>query len=328
MNDIWSHEPLPTDPSAPSGGLDRAQAVVALGGGHGLHASLRALRHLVDDVVVDDLTAVVTVADNGGSSGRLRGEFGVLPPGDLRMALAALCGEDEWGRTWEGVLQHRFAGEGEMNGHVVGNLLIVALWEQLGDHVGALDIVGRLLGAKGRVLPMALCPMDIHAEVRGLHPDDPEALEVVRGQVEVATTEGVIASVALDPPAPPTSPEALDAVAGADWIFLGPGSWFSSVIPHLLVPDLRDALTSTDAKVVVVLNLAEQPGETGGFSPADHLSVLLEHAPDLRLHSVLADAGTLRRAGAEAAWHLEEVTSAVGARLVLADAYEKVMAGA
>ena len=345
MNDIWSHEPLPTDPSAPSGGLDRAQAVVALGDGHGLHASLRALRHLVDDVVVDDLTAVVTVADNGGSSGRLRGEFGVLPPGDLRMALAALCGEDEWGRTWEGVLQHRFAGEGEMNGHVVGNLLIVALWEQLGDHVGALDIVGRLLGAKGRVLPMALCPMDIHAEVRGLHPDDPEALEVVRGQVEVATTEGVIASVALDPPAPPTSPEALDAVAGADWIFLGPGSWFSSVIPHLLVPDLRDALTSTDAKVVVVLNLAEQPGETGGFSPADHLSVLLEHAPDLRLHSVLADAGTLRRAGAEAAWHLEEVTSAVGARLVLADvaasdgsprhdprlladAYEKVMAGA
>ena len=302
-----------------SGPLDRAQAVVALGGGHGLHASLRALRHLVDDVVVDDLTAVVTVADNGGSSGRLRGEFGVLPPGDLRMALAALCGQDEWGRTWEGVLQHRFAGHGEMNGHVVGNLLIVALWEQLGDHVAALDLVGRLLGAKGRVLPMALCPMDIHAEVRGLDPTDPDALSLVRGQVEVATTEGVITSVALVPPSPPTSPEALAALEQADWVFLGPGSWFSSVIPHLLVPDLRGALTSTDAKVVVVLNLEEQPGETGGFSPADHLAVLLEHAPDLAVHTVLADRRTTMAGGSDAAWQLEEVVAAAGARLVLAD---------
>ena len=325
--------------------LDRAQAVVALGGGHGLHASLRALRHLVDDVVVDDLTAVVTVADNGGSSGRLRGEFGVLPPGDLRMALAALCGQDAWGSTWERVVQHRFAGEGEMRGHVVGNLLIVALWEQLGDHVAALDLVGQLLGARGRVLPMALCPMDIHAEVRGLDPDDPDALEVVRGQVEVATTEGVITSVALDPPSPPTSPEALAALEQADWVFLGPGSWFSSVIPHLLVPDLRKALTTTDAKVVVVLNLEEQPGETGGFGPADHLSVLLEHAPDLAVHTVLADRRTIAAGGSESAWQLEEVVTAAGARLVLADvassdgsprhdprrladAYEQVMGGA
>ena len=136
------------------------------------------------------LTAIVTVADNGGSSGRLRGEFGVLPPGDLRMALAALCGDDEWGRTWARVVQHRFAGEGEMRGHVVGNLLIVGLWELLGDHVQALDWVGRLLGATGRVLPMALTPLDIAAEVRGLVPGDPPALTTVRGQVEVATTGG------------------------------------------------------------------------------------------------------------------------------------------
>ena len=169
---------------------DRAVAVVAFGGGHGLHASLSALRLLVDELVVDDLTAVVTVADNGGSSGRLRGEFGVLPPGDLRMALAALCGRNEWGVTWSRVLQHRFAGEGEMRDHVVGNLLIVGLWELLGDHVDALDYVGRLLGATGRVLPMALVPMDITAEVRGLVPGDPDALTSVRGQVEVATTDG------------------------------------------------------------------------------------------------------------------------------------------
>jgi uncharacterized cofD-like protein len=286
----------------------------------------------------------VTVADNGGSSGRLRGEFNVLPPGDLRMALAALCGGDSWGETWEGVLQHRFAGEGEMNGHVVGNLLIVALWEQLGDHVAALDLVGRLLGAKGRVLPMALTPMDITAEVRGLDPADPDVLSTVRGQVEVATTDGVIAGVALEPADPPTSPEALEAIAAADWVVLGPGSWFSSVIPHLLVPALREALSTTAARLVVVLNLEEQPGETGGFGPADHLAVLLEHAPDLHVHTVLVDRGALAASGEESARHLGEVVEAVGARLVvddvaaadgsprhdpslLAAAYERLMTG-
>ena len=145
--------------------MTRPVSVVALGGGHGLHASLSALRR-----VVDRLTAVVTVADDGGSSGRLRQEFGVLPPGDLRMALAALCGDDEWGQTWAQVLQHRFAGDGDMRGHVTGNLLIVSLWEQLGDHVQALDWVGRLLGASGRVLPMALTPLVMTAQIRGVDP--------------------------------------------------------------------------------------------------------------------------------------------------------------
>ncbi|GAB3867887.1 uridine diphosphate-N-acetylglucosamine-binding protein YvcK [Nocardioides maradonensis] len=297
---------------------DRAQAVVALGGGHGLHASLSALRHLVDDLTIDELTAVVTVADNGGSSGRLRGQFDVLPPGDLRMALAALCGDDEWGATWARLLQHRFAGDGDMRDHVVGNLLIVGLWELLGDHVDALDWVGRLLGAKGRVLPMALTPMDITAEVRGLVPDDPDALVAVRGQVEVATTDGVIDSVALVPKDPEVSPAVITAIEEADWAVLGPGSWFSSVIPHLLVPQLRDALVRTTARLVVVLNLAEQPGETGGFGPADHLGVLLEHAPDLTIDTVIAD-----RAGVtsdpEQQAELEQMVQALGARLVLDD---------
>ena len=291
---------------------ERAQAVVALGGGHGLHASLTALRHLVDDLTVDDLTAIVTVADNGGSSGRLRGEFGVLPPGDLRMALAALCGDDQWGDTWARVMQHRFAGEGEMRGHVVGNLLIVGLWELLGDHVDALDWVGRLLGAKGRVLPMALTPMEITARVRGLA-EDPEELTTVRGQVEVATTEGVITSIVLVPEDPPVSPAALAAIRDADWVVLGPGSWFTSVLPHLMVPALRQALVETGARVLVVLNLEEQAGETGGFRPADHLAVLAEHAPDLQLDAVLADAGT----PAEELAELQEVVDASGARLVV-----------
>ena len=292
----------------------RAQSAVALGGGHGLHASLTALRMLVDDLTVDELTAIVTVADNGGSSGRLRGEFGVLPPGDLRMALAALCGDDEWGDTWARVLQHRFEGDGEMRGHVVGNLLIVGLWELLGDHVDALDWVGRLLGAKGRVLPMAMTPMEITAQVRGIGagPDD---LVTVRGQVEVATTDGVITTVALDPPDPEVSPAALTAIAEADWAVLGPGSWFTSVIPHLLVPQLRDALVATEARLVVVLNLAEQQGETGGFGPADHLAVLAEHAPDLAVHTVLAD----RESVGDAAEELHAMVGALGAQLVIDD---------
>jgi uncharacterized cofD-like protein len=298
--------------------MDRAVAVVAFGGGHGLHASLSALRQLVDELVVDDLTAVVTVADNGGSSGRLRNEFGVLPPGDLRMALAALCGRNEWGVTWSRVLQHRFAGHGEMRDHVVGNLLIVSLWELLGDHVDALDYVGRLLGATGRVLPMALVPMDITAEVRGLVPGDPDALTRVSGQVEVATTDGVIASIALVPPDPPAAPEALKAIQAADWVVLGPGSWFTSVIPHLMVPALRQALVTTDARVVVVLNLAAEAGETPGFGPADHFRVLAEHAPDLRVHTVLVD----QHLAPEERSDLEQMVADHGAELVVDDVAE------
>lgn len=289
------------------------RSVVALGGGHGLHASLRALRRVATDV-----TAVVTVADNGGSSGRLRGEFGVLPPGDLRMALAALCGDDEWGETWSRVLQHRFAGQGEMNGHVVGNLLIVSLWELLGDHVKALDWVGRLLGASGRVLPMALTSLDIEADVRGLDPTDADRLTVVRGQVEVATTAGVIAGVRLDPAEPLACPEAVEAVREASWVVLGPGSWFTSVIPHLLVPDLRDALVSTPARILLVLNLDEQAGETPGFGPGDHLAALAEHAPQLRIDTVLADRTSVGEGLAE----LEHVAAAHGARVVVEDLAE------
>jgi len=290
--------------------LDRLQvAVTALGGGHGLHASLSALRRLVDD-----LTAVVTVADNGGSSGRLRGEFGVLPPGDLRMALAALCDDSEWGRTWEQVVQHRFAGEGPMKGHAVGNLLIVALWELLGDHVDALDWVGRLLGARGRVLPMAVTPMDVAAQVRGLVPGDPRALTMVRGQAELAATTGEVATIALDPPDPQACPEAVDAVLTSEWVVLGPGSWFTSVIPHLLVPDLRKALVETEGRVLVVLNLEGQAGETPGYSPEDHLAAIFDHAPELRIHTVLADVKSVTDRDT-----LEQAVASSGAQLVVAD---------
>lgn len=292
----------------PAGHL-AALRVVALGGGHGLSASLSALRH-----VVSDLTAVVTVSDNGGSSGRLRREFGVLPPGDLRQALAALCGDDDWGRTWARVLQHRFSSDGEMAEHAVGNLLIVALWELLGEHVNGLDWVGRLLGAQGRVLPMSVAPIDITAAVRGIDPRDPQALTTVRGQVEVASTSGQVVSVALEPKEPPACPEAVAAVKAADWVVLGPGSWFTSVIPHLLVPELRDALVSSGARKVVTLNLEPQTGETDGFSPENHLEVLAVHAPDLRLDVVLVDGKSVVDPV-----RLRATAASFGADLVIAD---------
>lgn len=284
-------------------------SVVALGGGHGLAASLSALRR-----VTSELTAIVTVADNGGSSGRLREEFGVLPPGDLRMALAALCGDDRWGQTWAKVLQHRFESDGDMDGHSVGNLLIVALWELLDDHVSGLDWVGSLLGARGRVLPMAVTPLDITADVRGVDPAKPDEITVVRGQVEVATTAGHVVDVHLDPPDPTACPEAVRAIEEAAWVVLGPGSWYSSVIPHVLVPDLRAALARTPGRVMVTLNLEAQPGETEGFTPEDHLAVLHQHAPELKIDTVLADCAAVTHEG-----RLRSAASDLGARLVLAD---------
>jgi uncharacterized cofD-like protein len=284
--------------------------VVALGGGHGLFASLSALRR-----VTRQLSAIVTVADDGGSSGVLRRDFGVLPPGDLRMALAALCGDDAWGTTWSRVVQHRFAGGGGLGGHAVGNVLIVALWELLGDTVQGLDWVGRLLGAHGRVLPMASVPLDLVAEVEGADPARPGEITLVRGQAECASTTGRVRSVSLIPPDPPACPEAVAAVHAADWVVFGPGSWFTSVLPHLLVPELADALISTPARRVVALNLVPQPGETDGFSPHKHLEVLAEHAPGLTIDVVLAD----RAAAAGSAAELDKAAAMLGGRLVLTE---------
>jgi len=284
--------------------------VVALGGGHGLFASLSALRR-----VTRQLTAIVTVADDGGSSGVLRRDFGVLPPGDLRMALAALCGDDAWGTTWSQVVQHRFAGDGGLGGHAVGNVLIVALWELLGDTVQGLDWVGRLLGAHGRVLPMASVPLDLVAEVEGADPDRPGEITLIRGQVAAASTTGRVRSVSLIPADPPACPQGIAAVATADWEVLGPGSWFTSVLPHLLVPELAEALITTPARRVVALNLVPQAGETEGFSPHAHLEVLADHAPGLTVDVVLAD----RRAAAGSAAELEKATSLLGGRLLMTD---------
>ena len=290
--------------------------VVALGGGHGLAASLGALRLVTDHVV-----AVVTVADDGGSSGRLRAEFDVLPPGDLRMALAALCDDGPWGQTWRDVLQHRFGGNGPLAGHSLGNLLIVGLWDQLDDPVAGLDLVGRLLNSRGRVLPMASEPLQIEAEVLGHAPEEPQLTSTVRGQHRVASTPGRVQSVRLVPDRPAGCAESLEAVRDAEWIILGPGSWFTSVLPHVLVPDLRSALVDTSARRLLTLNLDVHRGETRGYRATDHLRSLAAHAPDLRLDVVLADPSVLGSDDASATddeARLRQAASELGARLVLA----------
>jgi uncharacterized cofD-like protein len=279
----------------PNGGpdpADRPVHAVALGGGHGLSASLSALR-----LITPAVTAVVTVADDGGSSGRLRREFGSLPPGDLRKALAALAGSDGESSLWSTVFEHRFGGTGALAGHAVGNLVIAGLLEVLGDPVAALAEAARMLGGRGQVLPMCTQPLDIEADVVGLD-NDPLTVRRIRGQVAVATTPGQVRRVRLHVAGKPdTVPaacsDAVKAVREADMVLLGPGSWFTSVLPHLLVPELHEALVDTSAARVVVLNLVPQPGETEGFSPERHLHVLGEHAPRLRVDAVIADAGSV-----------------------------------
>lgn len=264
-----------------------ALRIVALGGGHGLHASLSALRR-----ITSDLTAVVTVADDGGSSGRIRRELKVLPPGDLRMALAALAGQAPEEQRWVELLQHRFGGSGVLAGHPLGNLLLTALLEQGASPETALAEVGRLIGAVGRVLPMSPVPLDLIAEADRFDPDDPTRIRRVRGQSSIAGTPGRVRSVRLRPAGAPACAAAVDAVREADVVVLGPGSWFTSVIPHLLLHELGHALASTAATIVITLNLVPQVGETDGYSPVDLLQTLNAHAQrygGLRIDAIVAD---------------------------------------
>jgi uncharacterized cofD-like protein len=297
-----------------SGGNPR---VVALGGGHGLAATLSALRGITSEI-----TAIVTVADNGGSSGRLREEFSIYPPGDLRMALAALCADDEWGRSWAQIMQYRFQSDGDLNGHAVGNLLLAALWNKGEDPVAGLDRVGSLLKIIGRVLPMAEEPLDIEATFT-----NSTGRFIVKGQVQVATAKGRLESLRLLPEKPEARVESIAAIAEADWIVMGPGSWFSSVLPHLLVPQQREALIASKAKKFLILNLdsaisnvaALNGGEYAGYTPTEHIQILREYAPSLGFDYIVADESLIGKRD-----EIEEYLSNTGGELVVADLRDDV----
>lgn len=281
----------------------RQPRLTALGGGHGLHASLSALRPLASDI-----TAIVTVADDGGSSGRLRSEMGIVPPGDLRMALSALCDEGEWGSIWRDVLQTRFSTEGPLDGHSLGNLLIAGMWERTGDVVEGLDWVGRLLHARGRVLPLAEEPLEISAIVthRG-------GSRLVRGQVAVAEAKGMISGLGIEPGSPRVPEATVAAVRDADTVVLGPGSWYTSVLVHFLVPSVAEELVAAGDRTILTLNIAHEDPETEGADRVDDVRALRALEPRFRPAVVLVDSSH----SADPA--LIEEVSDWGARLVIAD---------
>ena len=256
----------------PSGQTPR---IVCVGGGHGLFAALRAARQLSPDV-----TAVVTVADDGGSSGILRHQLGIPAPGDLRMAIAALAADPER----EAVIQYRFK-EGELAGHPLGNLLIAALADLRGDFARAVEEVADLAGVIGHVIPSTTAPVRLRADIGGV---------LVAGQVAIAQGPGAVDRLWLEPEHAQGTPEAIDALEHADLVVLGPGSLFTSVVAALL-PDGIVAATTRAQRVALVLNLAEQNGETLGLDGAGHVRGLLSHCPGLRLDAVLVHDGSWAR---------------------------------
>jgi uncharacterized cofD-like protein len=239
----------------------RGPKVVALGGGTGMPALLRGLKEYTSNI-----TAIVTMADNGGSSGRLRGSLGMLPPGDVRNCLVALADTEPLMRE---LFQYRFE-QGELSGHSFGNLFLAALQQTTGDFVTALRAASRVLAVRGSVLPATLDAVDLVGEL--------EDGRVVRGESQIGKSDSRIRRVWLEPGDATPLMEAVRAVEEADLVVIGPGSLYTSVIPNLLVAPIADAVRRTRALRVYVANVMTQPGETSGYSAADHLKALEEHA--------------------------------------------------
>lgn len=275
-----------------AGGSADAPKVVGIGGGHGLAATLRAARRFADDIV-----AVVTVADDGGSSGRLTRELGIPAVGDIRNCLAALARDS----ALADVFQHRYTS-GPLTGHTIGNLVIAGLTERNGDFAAAVEAAGDLVDAVGRVYPATTQVVRLGAEVEG---------GIVTGQVAVARTSQPIHSIHLDPPDPVAHEPAVRAILEADLIVLGPGSLFTSLLATLLVPGIGRAVVETSARRVLVCNSREQKGETEGLDAADHLEAITAHVgqrivdvaianhPVLEGDGVPVDEERLRLAGVE-----------------------------
>ena len=284
-------------------------SVVALGGGHGLATALRSIRRYAGSI-----TAVVSVADDGGSSGRLRRDLGVPPPGDIRRCLVALAGDDG---VWSEAFEHRFR-DGELEGHALGNLVLVGLTETLGSFPDALDEAGRLLKTVGRVVPATVEPVVLKAELTSLDGGldaGPDVLgATVEGQSAVANSRG-IRGVELVPADVVATPDAVDAILAADQVVYAPGSLYTSVLPVLCVAGLRDAIAATRARVVQVANLRPQVPETSGMDVADHLAAVLAH--HARVDTLLHDTGTglpvdpARLAALSLEWDVEVVAAPV-----------------
>ncbi len=297
--------------------------VCAIGGGTGLSALLSGLKLFIDPpppgesrdgVYFADLSALVTVTDDGGSSGRLRDEFQMLPPGDIRNCLVALS-EDE--SLLSSLFQHRFESGGELAGHNFGNLFLTALTAVTGDFSEAVRAASHVLAIRGRIFPSTNQRVSLIAELEGG--------ERIAGETNISQSTKPIHRVHLDPESCRPPDDALEALAQADLVLIGPGSLYTSLIPNLLVPGVVDAIQTSGALVVYLSNMMTQPGETTGYSLADHVEALRQHAPKLILSHVLANSTsvpetTLARYREEGAYPVEPSSeNALRCPLVLTD---------
>ena len=277
------------EPRLRASGARRDARVVALGGGTGLPVVLRGLKAALfpagaprgQERARRRLTAIVTTADDGGSSGRLRETYRLLPPGDIRNCLLALADADP---TLSAIFAYRFAGAGERGvaGHSLGNLILAALSHLEHDFLGALDRATRMLAVCGRVLPATLEDVRLVAEF-----DDGSSVE---GESRIAEVRRPIRRVRLAPATARALPEAQRALLEADVVLLGPGSLYTSIIPVLLVDGVAEAIARSRARVVLAMNLMTEPGETDGYGPADFVRAIARHAPEVTVHDVLVNA--------------------------------------
>ena len=262
----------------------RGPRIVAIGGGTGMPTLLRGLREYTNNI-----TAVVTVADDGGSSGRIRRELGLIPPGDFRNNIAALAGDET---LMTQLMQYRFGAApgneetSQLRGHAFGNLLLVALTGITGSFEEALLAMDRVLRMRGRVLPPTLDNVTLEADI---WVGDPPTIQRVVGESAIPEQHGLIERVYLHPEPVRAYPPVIQAILQAELVVLGPGSLYTSILPNLLVPDLVEALRHTRAPKLYVCNLATQPGETDNYTVADHVNKLLSHLPSDCLDMVLAN---------------------------------------
>jgi len=240
--------------------------IVAIGGGTGLSCLLRGLKNYTSN-----LTAIVTVADDGGSSGELRRNLGILPPGDIRNCLTALADDEE---MLSQVFKYRFGERAGVNGHSLGNLFISALTDITGSFEEAVSESGKVLAVRGRVLPSTLHDVRLVAEIK--LPNENKEIKVV-GESEITHLDGMISHLWLEPSNPLPFPPAVQAILNADLIIVGPGSLFTSVLPNLLVPGLAESIKSSKALKFFICNVANQKGETEGFKTSDHIEVIEKH---------------------------------------------------
>ena len=257
---------------------ERGPRIVTIGGGHGLSTLLRGLK-----TYTRNLTAIVTVADDGGSSGRLRESFGILPPGDIRNCLAALSNDEE---MLTQLFRYRFSGASGLDGHSFGNLFITALAELTGSFEEAIAESGRVLSVSGRVLPSTLHDVKLVADVQ--LPNVPNQVRVL-GESSIPKMAGRIRRLWLEPSNAPAFPPALKAILNADMIVVGPGSLYTSLLPNLLVADLLGAIRASQALTVYICNIATQSGETDLFSCSDHIRALEEHVGENLFDIVLCN---------------------------------------